>query len=101
MDDVVIGEGRLCSTDPKELVNNMPIGQGAAIVTVDDVFTENVNLWRPISADILTIGKALHEKIVWPIKHIELFSSEQKESSPHKQTSSKVNGSSYWFLCDV
>ncbi|XP_020881431.1 uncharacterized protein LOC110228397 isoform X2 [Arabidopsis lyrata subsp. lyrata] len=89
MDDVVIGEGRLCSSDPKELVNNMPIGQGAAIVTVDKVFAENVYLWRPISAEILTIGNALHENIVWPIKPIELFSSEEKESAPQKQTSSK------------
>lgn len=91
MDDVVIGEGRLCSSDPKELVNNMPIGQGAAIVTLDKVFAENVYLWRPISAEILTIGNALHENIVWPIKHIELFNSEEKESAPQKQTSSKVN----------
>ncbi|KAG7586887.1 Pectin lyase fold/virulence factor [Arabidopsis thaliana x Arabidopsis arenosa] len=68
MEDVVIGEGRLSSTDPKDLVNNLPIGQGAAIVTVDKVLMENVHLWRPISAEILTIGHNASKIMVEVVK---------------------------------
>jgi len=40
----VIAEGGLFSTDPKQLVNNIPLGPNAAIVKVEKVLKKNAYL---------------------------------------------------------
>ena len=101
MDGVIIGEGRLCSTDPKHMVSNIPIGPQAGSVTVDKVFAEDAFLWRPISSEISTMGKALHQEIAWPIQHIQLMSNSEKEKMPENISSSKVNfGIFFGYFCD-
>lgn len=97
MEDAIIGEGRLCSVDPNSLVNNIPIGPNAAIVTVEKVFNEEAFLWRPISAEILTMGKTLHENIAWPIQHIKLVNSSDNDESPPKASSPLVNFSTLLY----
>lgn len=57
-EDVLVAEGRLQSTDPKKLVNNIPLGPSAAIVKVDRVVNEDGSLWRP-NVEKLKIGDVL------------------------------------------
>lgn len=86
----MIAEGRLCSTDPKEMVNNMPLGPNAAIVKVETVFNKEAYLWRQ-SASRLVMGDALNQNIAWPIHNIQLVNLPSREESSHKKPSPLVN----------
>lgn len=68
-EDVLVAKGRLESTDPNKLVNNIPLGPSAAIVKVDRVVNEEGFLWRP-NAKKMKIGDALYENIPWHIHKI-------------------------------
>jgi len=74
MADSVVGEGRLCSTDRQELVNNMPLGLSAAIVKVEKVFNKAAYLWRP-SPGKFVMGDVLNENIAWPLHSIQYVNS--------------------------
>lgn len=85
MEDLIVAEGHLISSDPKELLaNNIPLGPNAALVKVDKIFHKDAYLWRPTSEMIL-MGDALHELIPWPIQRIGYSNPSTlspKESSP-------------------
>jgi len=70
MADSVVGEGRLCSTNRHELVNNMPLGPSATIVKVEKVLNKAAYLWRP-SPGKFVMGDVLHENIAWPLHSIQ------------------------------
>lgn len=53
------------STDPKTMVDNIPLGPKAVVVRVVRVFVEDGDLWRP-NDKLFYIGDALDEKIPWP-----------------------------------
>lgn len=73
MDHEIIGEGVLSSTDPKYLLNNIPLGPNAAIVKVALVLKDKAFLWRP-SAEMSVLGDALNENIAWPMDNIQMMS---------------------------
>ncbi|CAN6856895.1 unnamed protein product [Brassica oleracea var. botrytis] len=70
--DCVIAEGVMCSTDQKEMVNNIPLGPNAVIMMVDAVLKPNAFLWRP-TVEMFTVGDALNAKIAWPVHKIQLL----------------------------
>ena len=77
----MIAEGGLFSTDPKQLVNNIPLGPNAAIVKVEKMLKKNAYLWRP-SPEMSTIADALHQSIAWPIQKIDIINQSPKRVSP-------------------
>uniref|UniRef100_A0A1J3DKH8 DUF8039 domain-containing protein n=1 Tax=Noccaea caerulescens TaxID=107243 RepID=A0A1J3DKH8_NOCCA len=70
----------MCSTDPKALLNNIPLGPNAAIVKIDVVFKEAVYLWRPTS-EMLLVTDALGVEIAWPIDKVELVNLHSRDES--------------------
>lgn len=62
----------MCSTDQKEMVNNIPLGPNAVIMMVDAVLKPNAFLWRP-TAEMFRVGDALNAKIAWPVHKIQLL----------------------------
>lgn len=77
-EDVIVAEGRLYSTEPKELVNNAPLGPNAAAVKVEK---PDAYLWRP-SSEMFLMGNALHEFIAWPIQKIQQINLPSTRTSP-------------------
>ncbi|XP_013631991.1 PREDICTED: uncharacterized protein LOC106337430 [Brassica oleracea var. oleracea] len=90
--DDVIAEGGLFSTDPKQLVNNIPLGPNAAIVKVEKVLKKNAYLWRP-SPEMSTIADALHQSIAWPIQKIDIINQSPKRVSPLSSSPQSVSNS--------
>ncbi|KAG7536624.1 MFS transporter superfamily [Arabidopsis suecica] len=78
--DSVVAEGRLCSTDKDEMVNNMPLGHSAGIVNVEKVFNKNAYLWRPSPGKFL-MKDVLHENIAWPLQSIQFVNSSPRNES--------------------
>ena len=89
-EDEIIAEGSLYSTDQKDLVNNVPLGPNAAIVTVSKVVNKEAFLWRP-SADMSLMGDALHKNIAWPIHKIQFIQGPWRQEYVSKHASPKVN----------
>lgn len=79
----MIAEGVLLSTDPKEVVNHIPLGPNAALVKVDVVVNPTAYLWRP-SEEISLMGDAVSQNIVWPINRIHLVSEPTPDESTKK-----------------
>lgn len=77
----MIAEGGMLSTDPKQLVDNIPLGPNAAIVKVEKVIKKEAYLWRP-SPEMSTIGDALHLSIAWPIQKIDIINKSPVRVSP-------------------
>ncbi|CAA7029303.1 unnamed protein product [Microthlaspi erraticum] len=86
-DDVLVADGILCSTDPKELVNDIPLGPNAASVKIQNVVKDDAFLWRP-SAEISVMGDALHFNIAWPVDKIRSPTIPSREDSATKSTQS-------------
>lgn len=82
-DDCVIAEGVMCSTDPKEMVNNIPLGPSAVIMSVDVVHKPDAFLWRP-SSEMFTVGDALNANIAWPVHKIRLLKLSRQAKSVTK-----------------
>lgn len=80
LDEVLVAEGILCSTDPKEMVNDIPLGPNAASVTILNVVKADAFLWRP-SAEISVMGDALNGNIAWPVDKIRLAAIPSREES--------------------
>lgn len=81
MENVLVAEGRLCSSDPKQLVDNIPMGPNAAIVKIEKVIKNDAYLWRP-NSEMSAIGDALHRTIAWPIQKIDVVNKTPRVSSP-------------------
>lgn len=61
----------MLSTNPKELLNDIPLGPNAAIVKVEMVVKPGAYLWRPSPA-ISLMSDALNQTIAWPIDRLHL-----------------------------
>lgn len=62
----------MCSTDQKEMLNNIPLGPNAVIMTVDAVLIPEAFLWRP-TTEMFTVPDALNAKVAWPVHKIQLL----------------------------
>ena len=47
VEDELIAEGVLVSTEPNQLVNDIPLGPNAAVIKVEVVVKDSAFLWRP------------------------------------------------------
>ncbi|KAG7542144.1 Transposase-associated domain [Arabidopsis thaliana x Arabidopsis arenosa] len=81
VDTDVIAEGILLSTDPKEMVNNAPLGPNDAVINVDKVVKPGAYLWRPTMKGSSLMGDALNEIITWPADRIQIHLSTLDEST--------------------
>ncbi|CAE5959422.1 unnamed protein product [Arabidopsis arenosa] len=79
----VIAEGVLCSTDPAQMVDNIPLGKNAAIVKIDLIVKAASYVWRP-SATVLVISDALDQEVPWPINKIEIITQNAGDDSVRK-----------------
>lgn len=96
MENVIIAEARLISTEPSQMVDNIPLGPNAAIVKVEKVINKDAYLWRP-SPQMSVIGDALDNEIAWPIQKIELINQTPKGVSP-VQSSPGVNFVTFLYI---
>ncbi|CAN7077746.1 unnamed protein product [Brassica oleracea var. botrytis] len=86
---VIVTEGRLCSTDPDDLVNDIPLGPGAAIVKVDVAVVEDAYQWRPVSDEMFLMSHAVKMKISWPQNKIQQISQQAMKETISKNSSPK------------
>ena len=70
-DDVVVGEGEFCSSEPSYKIGRIPIGPNAAAVIVKSVSVLESAVWRP-TPTIVSLGQAVGSKIAWPSQKIIL-----------------------------
>lgn len=88
-EEEVIAEGLLCSSNARELVNNIPLGPNAVSIEVVKVFNDNAHLWRP-TADMFVIGDAINEKIAWPVLKFEVMATAiPSDATPSKKKAKK------------
>ncbi|XP_056852868.1 uncharacterized protein LOC108829682 [Raphanus sativus] len=88
-EEEVIAEGLLCSSNSKEMVNNIPLGPNAVSIEVVKVFKDNAHLWRP-TAEMFLIGDAINEKIAWPLLKFEIMASITAAATPAKPAATKT-----------
>ena len=61
----IVAEGRLHSTNPTELVNDLPLGPSAMAVWIDNPKNQDAYLWRP-TVGLTRVGEANGKKVAWP-----------------------------------
>lgn len=61
----LVAEGRLHSSDPKQLINDLPLGPGAVAIWIDKPKLEDAFLWRPTKG-LTRVGDAIGIKVAWP-----------------------------------
>lgn len=71
IEEELIAEGVLLTTEPTHLVNQIPLGPNAAVLRVEMVFKPNAYIWRP-TPEMTKMGDAVHGTIVWPLDKIRL-----------------------------
>ena len=87
---VTVAEGSLCSTDQDDLVNDIPLGPGVAIVKVDVAVVEDAYQWRPVSDEMFLMSHAVKMKISWPQNKIQQISQQAMKETISKNSSPKV-----------
>lgn len=70
-EEVVVGEGEVCSVDATYKIGRIPIGPNAAAVIVNFASDTDAYVWRPTTS-INTIGEAVGTKIAWPFDKLIL-----------------------------
>ena len=71
IEEELIAEGVLLTTEPSELVNKIPLGPNARVLRVEMVFKPNAFLWRP-TPEMIKMGDAVHGTIAWPLDKLKL-----------------------------
>lgn len=74
----IVAEGRISSSDPKVLVNNIPLGPNATKVRVEIAKEPGAFLWRP-TAHMNSIEEAVNAEIAWPSDKVVLSMSMQSD----------------------
>ncbi|KAL0715584.1 hypothetical protein Bca4012_064906 [Brassica carinata] len=80
-EEEVIAEGLVCSSNSKEMVNNISLGPNAVSIEVVKVFKDNAHLWMP-TAEMFLIGDAINEKIAWPVLKFEIMATAATPTKP-------------------
>ncbi|CAH9070270.1 unnamed protein product [Cuscuta epithymum] len=95
--DEIVAQGYWISSDPKMIVNGIPLGPKAMIVWIDDIIKPECFLWRP-TLDMTSIKDVSGTKIAWPSdkvvlenisNHINLQSANKSSSSQSINNSKK------------
>lgn len=61
----LVAEGRICHSDPKQLVNGIPLGPSAKLVLIDNPKKVKAFLWKP-TANMRYVEEAVGSKVAWP-----------------------------------
>lgn len=93
VEDELIAQGVLLSTEPNKLVNDIPLGPNAAVIIVEVVVKNSAFLWRP-APEMSKMGDALHEIIAWPIDRTRLSDTIAESTKKSNQSTSNSTGSS-------
>ena len=86
-DDVVVGEGEFCSTEPMYKIGRVPLGPAAAAVIVNVVTKADAYVWRPTTT-IFSLGQAMGSKIAWPADKVILDNDQGTTPESHTSVSS-------------
>ncbi|CAA7049992.1 unnamed protein product [Microthlaspi erraticum] len=68
-DEAFVAEGRWHSSDPKALVNGLPLGPSAVKVFVDVAINPDTFLWRP-TAELTNLEDSLKSFVAWPLNRV-------------------------------
>ncbi|CAN6985126.1 unnamed protein product [Brassica rapa subsp. trilocularis] len=93
VEDELIAEGVLVSTEPNQLVNDIPLGPNAAVIKVEVVVKDSAFLWRP-APGMSNMGDALHQIIAWPIDRARLSDTTAESTKKPNVSTSNSTGSS-------
>ncbi|KAK9926973.1 hypothetical protein M0R45_024179 [Rubus argutus] len=74
----IVVEGCWVSSDPKELVNQIPLGPNATKILVDIPNIPDAFLWRPTS-NMSFVHQAQGKMIAWPVERVIMQIDEQSE----------------------
>jgi len=64
-----VAEGRVCSSNPSDIVHHMPLGPNASKVWVEISKIGDAAVWRP-NSEIQTIPDAVGSIVAWPTDKI-------------------------------
>jgi hypothetical protein len=70
--DEIVAEGRVLSTDPEELVYNIPLGPKAMKILIVIPKKLDAFLWRSTPKMLSQIGEAKNEIVAWPADRVVL-----------------------------
>lgn len=70
-DEIVVGEGELCSSEQTYKIGRIPLGPNAAAIMVKSVSKPEAYVWRPTST-IITLGDTVGQKVAWPFDKVIL-----------------------------
>lgn len=85
--NVVIGKGELCSTEPTYKIGRIPLGPNAGAIFVKSVIDEETSIWRTTTT-VATLGQAIGVKIAWQLD--KLILDEMDSSACNKTFASSV-----------
>lgn len=85
--DEIVAEGCFISSDPKELVNQVPLGENAMKVLVDIPTKPNAFLFRPL-VGICRMEEAKGKFIAWPADRVILQHEQEYEKQDNISSSS-------------
>ncbi|CAA7045654.1 unnamed protein product [Microthlaspi erraticum] len=91
-DDVVIGEGEFCSSEPTYMIGRIPLGPNATAVTVKSASVLEASVWRPFQT-IVSLGQAVGFKIAWPSDKI-ILDDDVNSSQPPNTVGSEATDAS-------
>ncbi|KAK9943326.1 hypothetical protein M0R45_008938 [Rubus argutus] len=96
----IVAEGCWISSDPKELVNQIPLGPNAMKVWVDIPNIPDAFLWRPTS-NMTFIQQAQGKTVAWPVERVIMQMDGQSEEQDNMSgASSKYTASRKCKLFD-
>lgn len=90
IEDELIAEGVLLTTEPTEMVNQIPLGPNAAVLRVELVFKPDAFIWRP-TPEMIKMGDALHGTIAWPLDKVRLPHSVMSSPAEANKKSNQVS----------
>ncbi|KAK9943327.1 hypothetical protein M0R45_008938 [Rubus argutus] len=89
----IVAEGCWISSDPKELVNQIPLGPNAMKVWVDIPNIPDAFLWRPTS-NMTFIQQAQGKTVAWPVERVIMQMDGQSEEQDNMSGASSMNTNS-------
>ncbi|CAH9148420.1 unnamed protein product [Cuscuta epithymum] len=88
--DDVVAQGHWFSSDPKYLVNHVPLGPNAMKVVIDIPSVPDAFLWWP-TCDMLCMKQAQGKTIAWPADKVVFQTSQDYDDEDNMSTHSGTN----------
>lgn len=88
VEDLVIGEGEYCTSEPTYKVGGIPLGPNAAAVIIKSVTKKDAYVWRPTTT-VEKLGQAVGMIIAWQADKI-MLDKELDSPTPTDQNQTSV-----------